>query len=93
DGQKLGEAAAVGLAQDFDGIGAACGRGPLGVGTAGDSFAQSFSCAHAGLNAWAHESRVFAADAVDIGALGGDHVLGFMGALGARRFVLDRDTW
>ena len=47
DRQELGEAATVGVLQHLDGIGAARRSGPLGVGSAGNSFPQSFPIAHA----------------------------------------------
>jgi len=77
DGQKVGEAAAIGLAQDFDGIGTVGRSGPLGVGVPRDAFPQSFSPADALFDAGPQYGGSFAWNAVNFSAVGG-HGLGMV---------------
>jgi len=77
DGQKVGEAASIGLAQDFDGVGTVQGSSPLGVGVPRDAFPQSFSLAHALFDGGPQHGGPFAWNAVNFSAAGG-HGLGLV---------------
>ena len=77
DGQKLGEAAMVGVSQHFDGIGAAGGRSPLGVRSAGDFFSKSFTRFHARFDTGPNRVRFLGSNTVNFSTLG-THRLGLI---------------
>ena len=69
-GKSSGSTAAVGVLQYLDGIGAGGGSGPLGVGSPGNSFPQSFSLAHARFNTRPKHARSFASNTRNLSSLG-----------------------